>query len=101
MYKLSIGLLLAGTAFAPALAEDSEPQRTIIVTGTPDIDQATAEIRHTPGAVEVVPDTQFKNTPVQTIKDILGYVPGVITQPRMGDDARVSIRGSGLSRAYG
>src|SRR5690606_6563086 len=64
-------------------------------------DQAIIEIQRTPGAVEVVPGTQFKNTPVQTIKDILGYVPGVITQPRMGDDARVSIRGSGLSRAYG
>src|SRR3546814_10881009 len=45
--------------------------------------------------------TRFKNTPVQTIKDILAYVPGVISQTRMGDDARVSIRGSGLSRAYG
>src|SRR3546814_5877727 len=28
-------------------------------------------------------------------------LPGVITQPRMGDDARISVRGSGLSRAYG
>ncbi len=73
----------------------------IVVTATPDTAQATAAIRRTPGAVAVVPDTAFKNTPVQTIKDILAYVPGVITQPRMGDDARVSIRGSGLSRAYG
>lgn len=73
----------------------------IIVTGTLNTDQARAEIEHTPGAVEVIPDTAFKNTPVQHIKDILGYVPGVITQTRMGDDARVSIRGSGLSRAYG
>lgn len=99
MTKLMLGLLLAGTAFTPALAEDAN--QTIIVTATPDTEQATAEIERTPGAVEVVPDTAFKNTPVQTIKDILGYVPGVITQPRMGDDARVSIRGSGLSRAYG
>src|SRR3546814_10761203 len=43
----------------------------------------------------------FKNTPVPHIKDILGFAPGVITQPRMGDDARISVRGSGLSRAYG
>src|SRR3546814_6602342 len=64
-------------------------------------DQATAEIERTPGAVEVIPDTAFKNTPVQHIKDILGFAPGVITQPRMGDDARISVRGSGLSRAYG
>src|SRR3546814_10373007 len=64
-------------------------------------DQATTEIERTPGAVEVIPDTAFKNTPVQHIKDILGFAPGVITQPRMGDDARISVRGSGLSRAYG
>jgi hypothetical protein len=38
----------------------------------------------------------FKNVPVQHIKDILLDVPGVITPPRMGDDARASIRGSGL-----
>ena len=102
MYKLSIGLLLAGAAFTPVLAaEEGEPTTPIIVTGTPDVGQAAAEIQRTPGAVEVVPDTQFRSTPVQTIKDILGYVPGVITQPRMGDDARVSIRGSGLGRAYG
>lgn len=73
----------------------------IVVTATPTVAQATAEIERTPGGVEVVPDTAFKNTPVQTIKDVLQYVPGVIVQPRMGDDVRLSIRGSGLSRAYG
>ncbi len=101
MYKLAFGLLLAGAVTNPAFAEDGEQDRVIVVTGTPDSDQATAEIRRTAGAVAVVPDTHFRNTPVQNIKDILGYVPGVITQPRMGDDARVSIRGSGLGRAYG
>jgi iron complex outermembrane receptor protein len=73
----------------------------IVVTATPTVAQATAEIERTPGGVEVVPDTAFKDTPVQTIKDVLQYVPGVIVQPRMGDDVRLSIRGSGLSRAYG
>src|SRR5690606_31407831 len=71
----------------------------LIVIGSPD--RAQAEVGRVPGAVEIVPDTVFKNTPVQHIKDILDYVPGVITQRRMGDDARVSVRGSGLSRAYG
>jgi len=73
----------------------------IIVTGALTPEQARTEIERTPGAVEVIPDTAFKNTPVQHIKDILGYVPGVLIQTRMGDDARLSIRGSGLSRAYG
>lgn len=96
--------LLATPAFAQTRTPDeSDPARAsdIIVTATPDTQQATAAIERTAGAVEVVPDSVFKNTPVQNIKDILTYVPGVIVQPRMGDDARVSIRGSGLSRAYG
>jgi iron complex outermembrane receptor protein len=63
--------------------------------------QATAEIQRTPGGVEVVPDTAFKDGPARTVKDILGWVPGVLTQPRWGEDARVSIRGSGLSRNFG
>ncbi|MBO9602752.1 MAG: Plug domain-containing protein [Novosphingobium sp.] len=89
-------------AFSSSLhAEEAGGTSTITVTATPDTQRATIEIQQTPGGVEVVSDTRFKNTPVQNIKDILGYVPGVIVQPRMGDDARVSIRGSGLSRAYG
>lgn len=67
----------------------------------PSTEKATTDIQRTPGGVEVVPDTAFKGTPAQTVKDILGWVPGIITQPRYGDDGRVSIRGSGLSRNYG
>ena len=67
----------------------------------PDAAQATTNIERTPGGVEVVPDTAFKSGPAQTIKDVLGWVPGVIVQPRYGPDARISIRGSGLSRSYG
>lgn len=105
--SISIFAFAASFPALPALAQDSGRDPHIVVTGerstltVPDTAGATANIQRTPGAVEIVPDTAFKNTPVQHIKDILGYVPGVITQPRMGDDARISIRGSGLSRAYG
>lgn len=63
--------------------------------------QARAEIQRTPGGVALVPDTAYKNRPAQTLKDVLDFVPGVIVQPRFGSDARLSIRGSGLSRNYG
>jgi iron complex outermembrane recepter protein len=69
--------------------------------GVPTAAEATADINQTPGGVEVVPDTQFRNTPANTAKDALGWVPGVIIQPKWGPDARVSIRGSGLTRNYG
>lgn len=102
--KTSIIAIGAALVAVPAWAEEADQaprSNDIIVIGTLNTDQARQEIERTPGAVEVIADTAFKNTPVQHIKDILGYVPGVITQPRMGDDARVSVRGSGLSRAYG
>ena len=34
------------------------------------------------------------------MKDALDYVPGVFVQPKWGDDSRLSIRGSGLSRNF-
>src|SRR5690606_9172205 len=64
----------------------------------PNTAQATGQIERTPGGVEIVPDTQFKNTPANTIKDVVGWVPGVIAQPKSNIDNRVSIRGSGLTR---
>lgn len=100
-------VLLAATAAplliaSPADAQD-RPRGEIVVTGQREASEeaAEAELNRTPGAVDIVSSEEFENTPVQHIRDLLAYVPGVITQTRMGDDARVSIRGSGLSRAYG
>lgn len=105
--KLTMLAALLATTATSALAQDRTPERepgrrdTIVITGTRANEEATTEIERTPGGVEVIPDTAFKNTPVQNVKDVLEYVPGVIAQHRMGDDARLSIRGSGLSRNYG
>jgi iron complex outermembrane receptor protein len=63
--------------------------------------QAQAILAKVPGTVVVVPDTAYKyTTPAATIKDVLDYVPGIIAQPKWGDDTRLSIRGSGLSRNF-
>ncbi|WP_424631181.1 TonB-dependent receptor family protein [Bradyrhizobium sp. SYSU BS000235] len=64
-------------------------------------EQALQQIQQTPGGVAVVPADAYKNNSVaSTIKDILDYVPGVFAQPKFGDDTRLSIRGSGLSRNF-
>ncbi len=109
-------LLLASSAVIGAALPLSAPAAVeaapttvdrVVVTGVrtaltvPDTAQATAAIERVPGAVEVIPDTAFKNGPASTIKDIFGKVPGVVVQSRWGPDARLSIRGSGLSRNYG
>lgn len=68
---------------------------------TPTTAQAQALLARVPGSVVVVPDTAYKNsTPAVTIKDVLDYVPGVFVQPKWGEDSRLSIRGSGLSRNF-
>ena len=67
----------------------------------PTTTQAQALLARVPGSVVVVPDAAYKNsTPAVTIKDVLDYVPGVFVQPKWGEDSRLSIRGSGLSRNF-
>ena len=63
--------------------------------------QALSEINQTPGGVALVTAEAYRSsTPANTIKDVLDYVPGVFAQPKWGDDTRLSIRGSGLSRNF-
>jgi iron complex outermembrane receptor protein len=67
----------------------------------PNTAEARVELDQTPGGVELVPASAYKpSTPATTIKDVLDYVPGVFVQPKWGDDTRLSIRGSGLSRNF-
>jgi len=69
--------------------------------GAKTADQARQEIQQTAGGVAIVVAADYKNNSVaSTIKDVLGYVPGVFAQPKWGDDTRLSIRGSGLSRNF-
>lgn len=82
---------------SPASRSTDTPSRSLTVATT---EQARTDIEHAPGAVAVVSDTAFKNAPAQTMKDALDYVPGVWAQPKWGDDTRLSIRGSGLSRNF-
>jgi len=66
----------------------------------PSAGEARTEIERIPGGVALVPDTAWRDTQAATIKDVLDYTPGVFAQPKWGEDARLSIRGSGLSRYY-
>lgn len=66
----------------------------------PSLHEAKEQLERTPGGVELVPEAAWRDTKAATIKDILDYTPGVFVQPKWGDDSRLSIRGSGLSRYY-
>ena len=82
-----------------ARREQSRPEGPALTVLT--VQQALRDIQQTPGGVAIVPAEAYKNSTVaNTIKDVLDYVPGVFAQPKWGDDTRLSIRGSGLSRNF-
>lgn len=86
---------------SPATAQSGSPLERAGALTSPDTSEARAEIQRTPGAVSVVPGAAYQaSTPAVTIKDVLDYTPGVIAQPKWGEDTRLSIRGSGLSRNF-
>ena len=87
----------AATPTAAAVATPGVPGSLTVLTAQ----QALRQIQQTPGGVALVTADAWKNsTPSNTIKDILDYVPGVFAQPKWGDDTRLSIRGSSLSRNF-
>uniref|UniRef100_Q07ME0 TonB-dependent receptor n=1 Tax=Rhodopseudomonas palustris (strain BisA53) TaxID=316055 RepID=Q07ME0_RHOP5 len=83
-------------AASPNVASAGVPSQALLTA-----QQALAQINRTPGGVAIVPAAAYRNSSVaSTIKDVLDYVPGVFVQPKWGDDTRLSIRGSGLSRNF-
>jgi iron complex outermembrane receptor protein len=87
-----------------AVSSPSQGVGTTVRSGSlsvPNTAEVRAEMNQVPGGVALVPDTAYKtSTPASTIKDVLDYVPGVFVQPKWGDDSRLSIRGSSLSRNF-
>ena len=88
-------LLLASTAMlglilpALAFAEDFTPDGNPAVTGNrsiltaPDAAGNVGRIQHALGAVEVIPDTAFKDGPAPAIIDKIFITPGIAVQPRL------------------
>ena len=64
-----------------AVGTNTNPSSSCSLT-VPNTARATVDIQRTPGGVEVVPDTALKNGPANTVKDVLGWVPGVLIQTR-------------------
>jgi iron complex outermembrane receptor protein len=62
---------------------------------------AAEEVRAVAGGAGFVDAEEYKRARVSTLKDALDFSPGVFVQPRFGsDEARLSIRGSGLQRTF-
>lgn len=92
---------VAALAFvtSPAAADeiDSAGADTIVVTG---IAASETEIAARPGGADLVRAVDFENRAAVSLRDALAFSPGVYAQPRFGQEVRLSIRGSGLSRGF-
>lgn len=86
----------------PAFAEEASDhgKHTIIVVGHHTIEDAQAEASATPGGTDVVTYDDYADRSAVSLRDTLAFSPGVYTQPRFGQEVRLSIRGSGLSRGF-
>lgn len=89
------GALVALAMGVAAHAEDAPG--TIVVTGQV---QAESEVAATPGGADLVTADQYRDRLAVSLRDVLAFSPGVYAQPRFGQEVRLSIRGSGISRGY-
>jgi len=67
----------------------------------PSLEDARTELALTPGGTETIDAARFLRGRASTVEDTFALSAGVIAQSRFGsDEARLSIRGSGLQRTF-
>jgi iron complex outermembrane receptor protein len=68
---------------------------------SPSLEAARADLALTPGGTEVVAADRYLQGRASTVADTFALSPGVVAQSRFGsDEARLSIRGSGIQRTF-
>src|SRR5688572_8942505 len=105
-------MLLAVPGFAQTPDEPEEPEDrfddeiTVVEKKEPSLtlpgpETAAREIAEIPGGAALVDAEVYKRGRTSTLKDALDFTPGVFVQSRFGsEEARLSIRGSGLQRTF-
>lgn len=96
----SLAALLLCTTSALAADPYVTVNRGTVVDTVPSVAKAQADIAKIPGGAAVVDSKSFDNEYVLNFKDMLSNTPGVFAQPRFGEEVRLSIRGSGISRGF-
>lgn len=93
---------------APSALAQQQILPTVVVTAQPvagetlpSIEAARERIQTVPGGANIVDAEQYKEGRVSTLDDALKFSPGVFIASRFGaEEARMSIRGSGLQRTF-
>ncbi|ATY31193.1 TonB-dependent receptor family protein [Sphingomonas psychrotolerans] len=88
-------------AALPAFAQEAPVRRDeIVVTAERLVEEAIQRVGETPGGANVVSAEDFDEKLAVSLRDALAFSPGIYAQPRFGQEVRLSIRGSGISRGY-
>jgi iron complex outermembrane receptor protein len=93
-------LLALATCLAVPSAHAEEADPTIVVTAPQLMNEAEERAARTAGGTDVVGHEDYADKSIVSLRDTLDFSPGVYVQPRYGQEVRISIRGSGLSRGY-
>lgn len=104
---LAAYIAIAWTGLAMAQSQGENNLDTVVITGKSDsmtqgsIESAKENVKTIPGGASIVDLNQVREGRQSTWSDSLGLAPGVYIQDRFGsEEARLAIRGSGLSRTY-
>lgn len=104
--------IVAGCALALLAATQAHAQGTVTldpVTITaqpvgsltvPGVQAQHDQLDRTAGSVGWVDSESYKDRYANNLRDVLQDIPGVYVQTRYGQELRLSIRGSGIARAY-
>lgn len=92
-------IALAVTAH-PAAAQTRSPDTEAIVVTGQRIAEAEEDVAERPGGADLVTAENYEDRVAVSLRDALAFSPGVYAQPRFGQEVRLSIRGSGLSRGF-
>lgn len=98
--SVSLCALACSLLSTPAFADEADDQGRIIVTANPTVEDAVTHISRTAGGADVIAAKDFEDKLAVSLRDALAFSAGVYTQPRFGQEVRISIRGSGLSRSF-
>jgi iron complex outermembrane receptor protein len=109
--SLGAALTLAAFPLGPPVALAQEvsqaialPEITVNASAgsltVPSLERQRERILAIPGSVAFIDSRSFENRYTNAIPDVLKDTPGVFAQTRYGQEIRLSVRGSGIARAF-
>lgn len=106
--KFSNSIILLSCLIGSAIAETTQLSPLVVEAKAipasktvPTVRESREELAKTPGGTEVVDAERYLRGRASTLAETFALSPGVVAQARYGgDEARISIRGSGIQRTF-